>query len=257
MARDGKSVAKGGSAVDNRTAGIMKRFIKQILGQGDEARSAESLEADLHSLAQYSTANEDVLNKHYILACDVLKRGVPGDLVECGVLDGGSAAVMAMAFRETDRRAWLYDSFEGLPEPTEIDGPEPQTLTGRCVGSITKVKEAMRIAGFPEDRCIIRKGWFKDTFTQPLPETVSLLHLDCDWFDSITLSLETFYDRLGDGGIILLDDFGHWEGCREAFYSFAESRSIRPLLERFGHTQAFWIKGRTHNRDFVGQWEIP
>jgi O-methyltransferase len=71
------------------------------------------------------------------------------------------------------------------------------------------------------------------------------------------LSLNTFYDLVPDGGIIILDDFGHWEGCREAFYDFIAQRKLKPLLERFGHTQAFWIKERIHNRDFTGQWEIP
>ena len=78
--------------------------------------------------------------------------------------------------------------------------------------------------------------------------SIAFLHIDADWYDSVQLALETFYDRVSTGGVIILDDFGHWEGCREAFYDFAADRGIKPLLERFGHTQAYWIKDRTHNR---------
>ncbi len=59
-----------------------------------------------------------------------------------------------------------------------------------------------------------------------------------------------------DGGVIVLDDFGHWEGCREAFYDFSHQRGIKPLVERFGHTQMFWVKGRTDNRAYAAKWDM-
>jgi O-methyltransferase len=68
------------------------------------------------------------------------------------------------------------------------------------------------------------------------------LHIDADWYDSVFYSLETFYQRVSDGGFIVLDDFGHWEGAREAFYDFCMEHSIKPLIERTGYTQAFWRK---------------
>ena len=115
----------------------------------------------------------------------------------------------------------------------------------------------MRIAGYYPGDYVIRKGWFENTFKMPLPEKIAFLHIDADWYASVTLALDTFYDRVEDGGIIVLDDFGHWEGCRESYYDFVQKKNIKPLLERFGHTIAFWIKGRTHNRDFVGEVAIP
>jgi O-methyltransferase len=146
-----------------------------------------------------------------------------------------------------------------MPAPRPgLDGPEAAAATGACVGSESKVREVLRLAGFKEANVILKKGWFEQSFKEdPHPETIALLHLDCDWYESVLLSLRTFYDRVSEGGTIVLDDFGHWEGCREAFYDFAAERRLKPLLERFGHTQAFWIKGRTHNRDFLGQWEVP
>lgn len=200
----------------------------------------------LARIAPYTMAPPEALAKLYRLGRDVVRRGIAGDFVECGVCRGGSAAAIAGALRGSGRNIWLSDSLAGLPPATPRDGPAAASLTGACWGSVEAVREAMRLA-----------GWFADTLPQPGPRAVSLLHIDADWYDSVTLALDDFYDRVSEGGIILLDDFGHWEGRRQAFYDFIARRGLRPLLERFGHTQAFWIKGREHNREFWGQWEIP
>ncbi len=195
--------------------------------------------------------------KQYSIGLDIVKRGISGDFVECGVCNGGSAAAFAIAFKQTQKKIWLYDSFEGLPQSGEKDGVEASKHTGQCVGSISKVQECMMLAGLHPEDYIIRKGWFKDSFMQPLPEKISILHIDADWYQSVSLCLETFYDRVEEGGAIVLDDFGHWEGCREAFYEFTQKRNIKPLLERSGHTVAYWFKNRKNNRNFMGQIEIP
>jgi len=235
---------------------LLLRFINALSMKPDTHGISEA-PTDLTLLEGYSITGLQVLEKLYALAQDVVARNVPGDFVECGVWKGGSAAAVACAFRHTDRRAWLFDSFEGMSKPKPVDGAFAAQYADALVGSEEKAREAMQIVRFPEGKCIIRKGWFSDTFTEPLPQKVSLLHIDADWYDNVTLSLNTFYDRVAAGGIIILDDFGHWEGCREAFYDFVQQRGIKPVLERFGHTQAFWVKGRTHNREFVGKWEIP
>lgn len=213
---------------------------------------------ELVLLNPYSMSGQKILNKLYILGRDVVRRGVPGDFVECGVCNGGSAAAIALALRNSSRYVWLYDSFEGMPPcREEVDGSFAARYTGSCKGTEEKVKDAFGIAGFPEKHCIIRKGLFKDTFQAPRPQQIAFLHIDADWYDNVTLVLDTFYDLVMEGGLIVLDDFGCWEGCREAFYDFVTKRKIKPLLERAGFTQAFWIKGREHNREFRGAWEIP
>jgi len=107
----------------------------------------------------------------------------------------------------------------------------------------------MAATGASREEFIIREGWFQDTFKQPLPENVALLHCDADWYQSVTIALETFYPRMPAGACVILDDFGYWDGCRIAFYDFCEKYGERPLLERVGNTQAFWIKGKEHNRN--------
>lgn len=217
----------------------------------------QTIPLELLQLETYSVSGLRTLEKLYRLGLDVIARDVQGDFVECGVYNGGSAAAMACALRSSNRRIWLYDSFQGMSASQEIDGAFASRYVGELAGVEERVLEAMRVARFPDDRYIIRKGWFVDTLQLLLPETVAQLHIDADWYDNVMLILKTFYDRIPDGGVIILDDFGHWEGCREAFYDFVRDRGLKPLLERSGHTQAFWIKGRAHNRDFSGRGEIP
>ena len=185
----------------------------------------------------------------YGLAREVSTKRIEGDIVECGVCNGGSAALMAAAVgRDTDRRLWLYDTFEGIPAPGPRDGSLAPTYSGTLRGSIESVRTVLAKVGFPLERVVVRKGLFKSTFREPLPQHVALLHVDADWYESVLDSLRTFYPLAGEGGIIVLDDFGHWEGAREAFYDFCGEQQIKPLLERVGYTQAFWRKGQTQAR---------
>src|SRR5262249_49659528 len=151
-----------------------------------------------------------------------------------------------------DRHLWLYDSFAGMPATSTKDGEEAREWIGKCVASVDDVQEAMTAAATPPERYTIRKGWFDQTFQRrPLPSPVALLHCDCDWYESVLLALETFYPLIPDGGCVILDDFGFWEGCRAAFYEFCHRHREMPLLERVERDQAFWIKGRTHNRVLI------
>jgi O-methyltransferase len=188
--------------------------------------------------------------KNISQVCQYLNHNnIPGDFVECGTYKGGSAAVISQ-YLESQRHLWLYDSFAGLPETSPEDGEDAKKWIGDCLASVEDVQTVMNLVGTKEENYTIRKGWFEDTFVNsPLPETVALLHCDADWYKSVLLVLETFYDRIPEGGCVILDDFGFWEGCREAFYDFCHQRQEKPLIERVESDQAFWIKGRNHNRE--------
>jgi len=173
-----------------------------------------------------------------------------GDVVECGVCNGGSAAVLASVIRNHPTKSlWLYDTFQGIPSPTARDGADAQKCSGHWVGSVDRVNEVLALVGFPKGRAVIREGLFKDSFKKPLPQSVALLHIDADWYEGVLNALKTFYPLVLVGGVVVLDDFGYWEGTREAFYDFCVECNVKPLLERAGNTQAFWRKGQTHNRN--------
>ena len=214
-------------------------------------------ERELLKLVQpYTMVDPIRLATLHLLARQVCEKGITGDIVECGVCNGGSAAIMAAAVAKcTNHRLWLYDTFEGIPQAQQQDGELAQKYTGHFVGSVQNVKEALIKVGYPKNQVVLRKGLFLDTFKEELPDKVALLHLDGDWYDSVLSALETFYPLVCDGGFIVLDDFGYWEGARKAFYDFCRTTGIQPLLERVGHTQAFWRKGLEHNRDLYNAFE--
>jgi O-methyltransferase len=178
------------------------------------------------------------------LARDIDLRSVRGDIVECGVYNGGSAALMASACIRSplDRTIWLFDSFEGLPQPTEKDGAAAQTCGWWCHGDLSKVRAVFRRMRIPESRFRVVKGWFHDTFPTAEVGDIALLHIDADWYDSVRLCFERFYDSVQPGGYVVIDDYGHWEGCRRATDEFLRERGIDVTLTRVDYTGRYFRK---------------
>jgi len=211
-----------------------------VNGNNDEA-------ALLAKVKPYTFCGEEKLSNLRKLALQVRDSGVEGDIVECGTYRGGSAAVLGTTL-PAEKHLWLYDSFQGMPQDCPKDGPDAGQYVGKGVAAEEDVMKLLSAVNVPQKQFTIRKGWFSDTFQQPLPEKVAFLHCDADWYEAVLLVLETFYPRIPEGGCIVMDDFGYWEGCREAFYAFCCKHDVRPLLERRSIDQAYWFKGRTHNR---------
>ena len=178
------------------------------------------------------------------LSREIDKRSVPGDVVECGVYNGGSAAVMASVCTRSplNRRIWLFDSFEGLPRPTRNDGDGAQDYTSWCHGDVAKVKTILQEFSIPESRLSIVKGWFQDTFPAVQIPAIALLHIDADWYESVKLCLEKFYDSVQPGGFIVIDDYGHWEGARKATDEFLRARAPEVKLTRVDYTGRYFRK---------------
>ena len=221
--------------------------LKKFRSQLASARAQRDLEREIDRVTPYTFCSRDKLHS-LITRCNHLNRHrIAGDFVECGTYKGGSAAIIAPRLLE-DRKLWLYDSFEGMPESSDKDGTAARQFVGEGKACVEEVRQLVRRSGAPEDRLVIRKGWFQETFSEPLPEKVALLHCDADWYESVMLVLETFYPLVSDGGIIILDDFGYWEGCREAFYDYCHRHNLKPLVERISSDQLFWYKNKQSNR---------
>lgn len=181
---------------------------------------------------------------------------IDGDYVELGVYQGNSArkAVRIMLGMASARKMWLYDSFQGLPDTIDQDGADAKIYVGELSDtSPDLVRSSLVELGFPQELIQIRPGYFNETVPLgieqgDIAQKVALLHLDSDWYDSTMQGLEYFYDRVVPGGIVVIDDFGYWEGSRVAFYDFFARRREYPLLERAGVHAAWFIKGKEHNR---------
>jgi hypothetical protein len=170
----------------------------------------------------------------YRLARDAEERAVPGAVVDCGVFNGGSTLLLAAG--APSRQVWAFDSFEGMPEPSDRDGAEPWGFVGTCRGSEQKVREGFERHSDPR-RLHLVKGLFEDTLAGHAKEIgpIAVLHVDCDWYEPITHVLETLYDQVSPGGHVAVDDYKTWQGARRAVDEFRARREIASPLVASHH----------------------
>jgi O-methyltransferase len=175
----------------------------------------------------------------YRLAADVERRRLTGDILDCGVWNGGSTVLLSRG--APSHTIWAFDSFEGLPEPGERDGQRSRNHVGDCLGAEAKVIEAFQTFSDPA-RLQLVKGWFQDTFPRSSPniDRVAMLHADGDWYDSVLLTLRTFYPKVVSGGYVAVDDYGHWEGAREATDDFRREAGVTEPLVSIDGNAVYW-----------------
>jgi hypothetical protein len=174
----------------------------------------------------------------------VVRRGIPGDIVECGVWRGGSMQAVALTLMEqgvTDRRLHLFDTFEGMPPPSEKDrrpqGASAEELLAThdkhhriwAIAGLDDVQEGMRETEYPEEQIHFHKGLVEDTVPVHAPAQLAILRLDTDWYESTRHELEHLFHRLSPGGVLIIDDYGDWDGARQATDEFMD-KLAEPLL---------------------------
>ena len=176
----------------------------------------------------------------------ILRANVPGDIVECGVWRGGSmmiAALTALALGDTSRHLFLFDTFEGHPEPDkDRDGPgfhhewQTRRINDRASdwarASLEDVRRNMESTGYPMDKITFVKGLVQDTIPTNAPDQIALLRLDTDWYNSTACELKYLYPRLSDHGVLIVDDYGTMVGQRQAVDEYLAERGEAPLLNR-------------------------
>jgi hypothetical protein len=187
----------------------------------------------------------------------VHENSIPGDIVECGVWRGGSMmAVALMLLRLGEmRQLWLYDTFSGMTPP----GNEDMDFQGRvakdllatedpgnsliwCKSSLAEVEAALAGTGYPADRIKFVVGPVESTIPLRAPESIALLRLDTDWFKSTFHELVHLWPRVAVGGILIIDDYGHWAGAKKAVDEYFARTRPRPLLHRIDNTGRLVIK---------------
>lgn len=189
----------------------------------------------------------------------IVKNNIEGDIVECGVWKGGSSmAAMAALINQNDvsREVYLYDTYEGMSEPTENDkvfsgtSAEQMLKTSDiedassvwCYSSIEEVKANVATIGYPESKIHFVKGKVEDSIPKTIPNKIAILRLDTDWYESTKHELEHLYPLLVSGGVLIIDDYGHWEGARKAVDEYIESLKLQILLNRIDYTGRIAIK---------------
>ena len=173
----------------------------------------------------------------------VARHGIAGDIVECGVWRGGSMQAVALALMEqgvTDRQLHLFDTFEGMPPPTAEDRRGATTAEELlathdkehrvwAIAGLDDVQAGMSETGYPQGQIHYHQGLVEDTVPSRAPREIALLRLDTDWYASTRHELEHLYDRLTPGGVLIIDDYGDWDGARKATDEFLTTRH-EPLL---------------------------
>lgn len=185
---------------------------------------------------------------------DVVRSGVPGDLVETGVWRGGATIFMRGALKALgvlDRKVWVADSFEGLPEPDAEKfpaeakahhGPVMKELFNHLEASIDEVRANFAAYGLLDEQVVFLKGWFKDTLPSAPIGRLAILRLDGDYYESTMDALESLYDKVSPGGYVIVDDYGEgtWTYCKDAVDEFRARRGITDPLVRVDTPCVFW-----------------
>ena len=187
----------------------------------------------------------------------VVRHRVPGAIVECGVWRGGSmmaAALALMARGDTSRELWLYDTYAGMSEPTAADASHrgesaaaqlARTKRGQgvwCEAGLDDVRANLLSIGYPRERIHFVEGKVEDTIPATLPGTTALLRLDTDWYESTRHELVHLYPLLSRHGVLVIDDYGHWQGARKAVDEFFASRAEPAFLHRVDYTARLLVK---------------
>ena len=200
------------------------------------------------------------------------KSTVNGDFVECGVWKGGAIGLMALAnlkYSTQRRNLHLFDSFTEICAPdSTIDGKrainevksilgnkakfsgEKEALTGLYdrfggPGTIEENKKLLdKIIKYPEKNLFYHKGWFQDIvpISSKSIDKIAILRLDGDWYESTKICLDYLYDKVVDGGVIIIDDYGSYDGCKNAVDEFLQSRNMKVFINYSSPACRYWIK---------------
>jgi O-methyltransferase len=188
----------------------------------------------------------------------LVQHEIRGDIVECGVWKGGSMMAVALTLQEssvTDRNLHLFDTFEGMSAP----GPGDVSFRGESAANLLsksgrdsswvwansaldEVKRNLNTTGYPSERIFFIKGRVEETLPEQAPARIALLRLDTDWYESTYHELLHLYPRLCPGGVLIIDDYGHWKGARNAVDKYFAERKLKLLLHRIDYTGRICVK---------------
>lgn len=179
----------------------------------------------------------------------IVRNGIEGAVVECGVWRGGASAAAALALKDLDetRDMYMFDTFEGMPEPTKEDksfgNDSAMEVFNKLrtsakssswdMASLEDVRANLTTLGLNAEGFTFVKGMVEDTIPEKSPDgAIALLRLDTDWYKSTKHEMDHLFPKLVPGGVLIIDDYGDWQGAREAIDEYIETHKTRILLTR-------------------------
>jgi O-methyltransferase len=199
----------------------------------------------------YTRTSKDKLHALVSSTRYISRHGIEGAVVECGVWRGGSMHAVARVLDglgDHSRDLYLFDTFDGMTEPTEhdlrtgdlrsarelMDESQKATKGIWAYASLEDVRAGFETVPYPVERLHYVQGKVEDTVPGQAPQQIALLRLDTDWYESTRHELDHLYDRLVSGGVLIIDDYGSWQGSAQATDEFLERTGARLLLLRAG-----------------------
>ena len=181
----------------------------------------------------------------------VTERKIPGAFAECGVWRGGSMMAVALALMyhgDLNRDLYLYDTFDGMVEPTghdkSFDGQSARSQLERdpvgtgvwCRSPIEDVRTNVLSTGYPKDKVHLIQGKVEETLPSIRPDRLALLRLDTDWYESTRHELVHLFPLLDPRSPLIIDDYGHWQGARRAVDEYITEHALNLYLHRVDYT---------------------
>ncbi|MBM3882988.1 MAG: macrocin O-methyltransferase [Verrucomicrobia bacterium] len=189
----------------------------------------------------------------------VAQEDIPGGIVECGVWQGGSMMAVALTLKRLGIEGielFLFDTYEGMTRPSALDvnvtGERASEKFERrrtsanssewCACPVETVQQNLARTGYSMEMVRLIKGPVEDTIPGSAPQQIRLLRLDTDWYESTRHELQHLFSRLSAGGVLIIDDYGHWRGSRQATDEFLAQNHVNLLLNRVDYTQRVAVK---------------
>jgi O-methyltransferase len=205
----------------------------------------------VQSVKPYTLTSEERVAALVNAVAYIADHKVAGAIAECGVWRGGSMMALALTLLhhgDSGRQLYLYDTFEGMSEPTErdqtFDGESAKAQLARdpvgtgiwCHSPIEDVRTNVLSTGYPEENVHFIQGKVEETLPSQRPEGLALLRLDTDWYESTKHELIHLFPLLDPRGVLIIDDYGHWKGARQAVDEYISENKLTLYLHRVDYT---------------------
>lgn len=250
----------------------MKSLISNILRRlGYSIRRNKAFHDELPGLSEsdrlilknchpYSLITPEKMYANLLAINYLVSNNIVGSLAECGVWRGGSMMAMMMQLirmRDEDRRCYLFDTFTGMSPPADRDRSWYMTSeqaaqqhesgadgshNSWCFASMEEVLRNVSTTSYPQEMIQLVKGDVAKTLVNTDTGPLALLRLDTDFYASTKIEMEVLFPRLVPGGVLILDDYGSWEGSREAVDEYISENNIRIFLHRIDRAGRIAVK---------------
>jgi hypothetical protein len=187
-----------------------------------------------------------------VQACveQILADDVPGDLIETGVWRGGTVIFMRALLAVhgvTDRKVWAADSFQGFPKLRRYADDRERDFTDSwgeefLSVDLDSVRESFRRYGLLDEQVHFLRGWFSETLPGAPIESLAILRLDGDLYESTWDAITALEPKVSAGGFVIIDDYGSFEQCRRAIHDYRDKSGIDDPIERIDSEGVYWRK---------------